>query len=245
MVDWSLWLARWERFQSAYVPERDAQFEAMCRYAIDFTVGGSLRGLDLCAGPGSLGARLVSCAPYARIIAVDADPFLIEIGRSGRGLDSIEWVRADLRVGGWSVALDGPYDVALCATATHWFNDEQLRTIYGETAQLLRVGGAFLIADAMPHGTPSAQAAERAMSERSEARRIATCGEDWVSFWRAAETEPAFAELLADRERVLGSRGPRVMPSLDFHVTALTSAGFSEIGEIWRRDAWGVILAVR
>jgi ubiquinone/menaquinone biosynthesis C-methylase UbiE len=243
---WKAWLARWERFQATYVPEREVQFDTMCRYAIECASGGTLCGLDLCAGPGSLGAHLLARAPSARIVAVDADPFLIEMGRRGRATASINWVRADLRCGGWSAALVGPYDAALCSTATHWFNDEQLRVIYRETAELIRHGGALLVGDTMPHGTTGAQAASRAMLERLEARRIVACdGEDWVSFWRAAEAEPAFADLLAERERVLGRRNPRVVPSLDFHLEALADAGFTDVGEVWRRDAWGVVLAVR
>lgn len=243
---WKEWLARWERFQAAYAPERDAQFDAMCRYAVDSAGGGMLRGLDLCSGPGSLGAHLTARVPSVRVVAVDADPFLIEMGRRGHATKPIEWVRADLRTSGWSSTLLGPYDAALCATSMHWFNDDQVRAIYRETAGILRIGAALLVADAMPNGTPGAQSIERAMTERLEAQRIAAGdGEDWVSFWRAAESEPAFAELLAERERTLGPRGPRVAPSLDFHVAALADAGFADVGEIWRRDAWAVVLAVR
>ena len=243
---WGGWLARWERFQAAYAPERDNQFDTMCGYALDCMTGGTLRAVDVCAGPASLGAHLATRTPCARIVAVDVDPFLIEMGRQARSTPPIEWVRADLRSVGWSLKLDGPFDTALCSTAMHWFSDEQVRAIYREVARLLRPGGAWLVADAMPHGTAGAQAASRSMSERSEGRHIATChSEDWVSFWRAAADEPAFVDLLAERERVLGLRSPRVVPSLDFHVDALRGAGFTDVGEVWRRDAWAVVLAIR
>jgi SAM-dependent methyltransferase len=242
---WDAWLTRWERFQAAYVPERDSQFDAMCRYAEDCTTGGVLRAVDLCAGPASLGAHLVSRAPHARVTAVDADPFLIEMGSHGRAAAHIKWLQADLRFSGWSAELRGPFDAALCSTAMHWFKDEEVRAIYREVTRFLRRGGALLVADAMPHGTAGAQAASRTMLERIEARQIAAgCGEHWVSFWRAAEAEPAFAELLIERVRVLEVRSPRVVPSLEFHIAALADAGFTEIGEVWRRDAWAVVLAV-
>ncbi len=245
-VGWGAWLSRWEAFQAVYVPERDAQFETICRYAVDCAAGAVLRVLDLCAGPGSLGARLATYAPFARIVAVDADPFLIEIGLRAHANVPIRWVRTDLRSTGWSASIPGPFDAALCSTSMHWFNDEQVRAIYRETAGLLRRGGTLLVADTMPHGTPGAQAAGRSMLELSEVRRIATYGgEDWVSFWCAAENEPAFAELLAERERALGRRSSRVVPSLDFHVAALADAGFTDVGEVWRRDAWAVVLAIR
>jgi SAM-dependent methyltransferase len=243
---WEAWLARWERFQAAYAPERDNQFDTMCGYALDCARGGTLRAVDVCAGPASLAAHLAGRAPCARIVAVDVDPFLMEMGRQGRSAIPIQWVRADLRSVGWSMKLGGPFDTALCSTAMHWFSDEQVRAIYGEVARLLRPGGAWLVADAMPHGTAGARAASRSMLEQSEARHMAAChSEDWVSFWRAAEDEPAFADLLTERERVLGLRGPRVAPSLDFHLEALTSAGFTDVGEVWRRDAWAVVLAIR
>lgn len=242
---WDAWLTRWECFQAAYVPERNNLFDAMCRYAEDCTTGGILRAVDLCAGPASLGGRLASRAPHARIIAVDADPFLIEMGRHGRSTSRIKWVQADLRFSGWSAELHGPFDAALCSTAMHWFNDEEVRAIYRETTRFLRRGGALLVADAMPHGTTGAQAASRNMLERVEASQIAAgCGEHWVSFWSAVEAEPAFAELLAERLRILEVRRPRVVPSLEFHIDALAKAGFTEIGEVWRRDAWAVVLAV-
>jgi SAM-dependent methyltransferase len=242
---WDAWLTRWERFQAAYAPERESQFETMCRYAVECGTSSLLRAVDLCAGPGSLGACLASRAPGGRVIAVDADPFLLELGRNGHAAAPIEWIQADLRASGWSTALGGSFDTVLCSTAMHWFNDEQVRAIYREITRFLRRGGAFLVADAMPHGTVGIQAASRTMLERTEARQIeGGDGENWVSFWRAVEAEPAFAELLIERERALGLRPPRVVPSLDFHIAALADAGFSEIGEVWRRDAWAIVLAV-
>ena len=245
-IDWGAWLERWERFQDSYVPERKAQFEMIAEYAVAFEDEGSLIAVDLCAGPGSLGAMVQARRPSANVVAIDVDPFLVELGRLGRPSVPIEWVHADLRLTGWSGAVRRPCDVALCATAMHWFDDEQSRALYREAASIIRRNGAMLISDTFPQGTPAVRALTRGRLGRLSARRQADgTGESWVSFWRAVESEPAFAELVAERTTVLGPRGPRVAPPLEFHLEALTDAGFSEVGEIWRRDAWAVILAIR
>ncbi|MBA3812474.1 MAG: class I SAM-dependent methyltransferase [Caulobacteraceae bacterium] len=244
-VDWAAWLARWERFQATYAPDRDGQFDAICRYAIEFGAKGRLTAVDLCAGPGSLGARLLALAPYAEVTAVDIDPFLIELGRRGRLASPMRWTPADLRAPGWSAALPR-CDVALCATAMHWFDDAEARAIYREAAAMIRSGGALLVADTMPHGADRARSLGHAMLERFCADEIAAGrGETWVSFWRDAEAEPSFAALIAKRHRLLSRRRARVAPPLDFHLAALAEAGFADAGEVWRRDAWAVVLAVR
>lgn len=245
-VGWSAWLARWERFQATYIPERAVQFDLIARYAVEFGGRDMVRAIDLCAGPASLGAALLARAPGARVIGVEIDPFLVELGRRGRPQASILWEHADLRHAGWTVPLPGPYDVVLCSTAMHWFNDEETTEIYRETASIVRRRGALIVADTMPHGTATARAAAHAMLERFSAETIRKGdGESWVSFWRAVEEEPAFSELLSKRTALLGQRRPRVAPSLEFHLEALVDAGFADVGEIWRHDGCAVILAIR
>ena len=52
--------------------------------------------------------------------------------------------------------------------------------------------------------------------------------EDWEQWWAAAQAEPAFAELLAERERRFAQRAHDwVRAGYDFHKSALYEAGFS------------------
>jgi len=78
---WSQWLTRWDRFQEAYVPGRELQFRLIVDYLALLHRDSPLRVLDLCAGPGSFGSRLLEERPDARVVALDHDPWLLELGR--------------------------------------------------------------------------------------------------------------------------------------------------------------------
>ena len=74
------WIARWDRQQEVYLPDREERFTAL----IDAVEAGTGRPdplvLDLGCGPGSLSARLLARIPAATVIAVDADPVTLSLG---------------------------------------------------------------------------------------------------------------------------------------------------------------------
>ena len=67
--------------QCGYLPDREERFTAL----IDAVQEGTSRPdplvLDLGAGPGSLAVRLLDRLPAATVVAVDADPLLLALGR--------------------------------------------------------------------------------------------------------------------------------------------------------------------
>src|SRR5690348_10605445 len=79
------WVARWDSQQLGYLPDREERFTAL----IDAVQEGTSRPdplvLDLGAGPGSLAVRLLDRLPAATVIAVDADPLLLALGRARTG----------------------------------------------------------------------------------------------------------------------------------------------------------------
>ena len=132
-INWQDWLTRWHHQQAGYLPQRAGRFELMLDYVSKQRGTGELKILDLCSGPGSISEVALKRFPNASIVAVDYDPWLLEIGRQVPGLDRIRWVEADLRNDDWlREVAPASFDAVLSATALHWFKAE---------------GGIFLNAD--------------------------------------------------------------------------------------------------
>src|SRR3984957_21138963 len=77
------WIDRWDRQQEVYMADREERFPAL----IDAVEAGAGRPdplvLDLGCGPGSLSVRLLARLPEANVVAVDADPVTLSLGRAG------------------------------------------------------------------------------------------------------------------------------------------------------------------
>jgi trans-aconitate methyltransferase len=248
--DWHSWLQRWEAQQSRSLLDREERFEAM----IDFlraAVGTAPTVVDLGCGPGSLAARLADRLPQARIIAVDADPLLLELGRRAVGSRDgrITWVRADLREGSWTDAVEGQADGALSTTALHWLSPEELTALVGRLAALIRPGGVFLDGDHMTFDASErrlAEAAERLTAEfRQEISEAG--GEGWHEWWAAVEAEPGFEGLLAERRAAGWSGHPDYHRpgELSFLRALLLRSGFAEAATVWQRLDNRVLAAIR
>lgn len=117
------WIERWDLQQQHHLPDREDRFMAL----IDAVEAGAGRPdplvLDLGCGPGSLSARLLDRIPGARVVAIDADPLLLALGRAGyRDRAGLRFAACDLRRPGWAGALglDRPADAAVSTTALHW-----------------------------------------------------------------------------------------------------------------------------
>ncbi|MDQ6744169.1 MAG: class I SAM-dependent methyltransferase, partial [Candidatus Dormibacteraeota bacterium] len=148
--DWTSWLQRWEVQQSGGLPGREDRFQVM----IDFVheaVGSAPTVIDLGCGPGSLALRLVDRLPGATVLAVDADPLLLELGRRAIGDREarIRWMQADLRDPGWIERIGGQVDAAMSTTALHWLSPQELTGMVGGLASVIRPGGVFLNGDHM------------------------------------------------------------------------------------------------
>lgn len=97
---------------------------------------------------------------------------------------------------------------------------------------------------------------ERHQEERAFAREGI---DDWARWWEGLQAIPALAELLVERERLLGygvraaaaattwlrSDDDSHCPSRSFAGAALVEAGFAEVGAIWQELDDYILLAVR
>ncbi|WP_412518476.1 class I SAM-dependent methyltransferase [Actinomadura madurae] len=235
------WIARWDAQQEGYVPDREDRFTVM----IDAVEAAAERPdplvLDLGCGPGSLAGRILDRIPAATVVAIDADPLLLSLGRAVHaGRDGIAFTTLDLREPGWAARLRLPRqaDAAVSTTALHWISPADLRVVYAELATVLRPGGLFLNGDDLhaDDATPGLDRLEGAVRERAAARRHAAVPrpETWAQWWEAIGADPAFAGLRAQSaDDVTGHHGAAAR-LLSAHTEALRTAGFTEIGTLWQ-----------
>ena len=250
-VDWHAWLHRWDVQQTGYLPNREARFNAMFD-VLESLMPAAFVALDLACGPGAISQRLLKRFPQARSIAVDLDPFLLTIGRQTLGdmHGRLRWVEVDLNTPAWIEALGvTQVDAVLSTTALHWLRNDVLARLYHQLGQLLRPGGIFLNGDHMKfavHRETFNQVAATLKTKRHEAAFTQQGIENWEQWWAAAQAEPAFAELLAERERRFAQRAHDWgRAGYDFHQSTLYEAGFREVGTIWQYLDNRVLMAVR
>ena len=247
------WIERWERQQEESLPDREERFTALA----DAVEEGAGRDdpllIDLGCGPGSLAVRLLGRLPRATVIAVDADPVTLTLGRAAyAGRPGLRFAELDLRTPGWAAALglDREADAAVSTTALHWLSEPQLRAVYAELATVLRPGGLLLDGDHLASGqaAPTLARLERALVAREDRRRFpAGHGEGWSGWWEAVAADPALAAYAAERARRAVDASHHGSPSglLATHLDALRAAGFTEAGTLWQRGGNRLLCAVR
>jgi SAM-dependent methyltransferase len=247
------WITRWDRQQEVYLPDREERFTAL----IDAVEVGTGRPdpliLDLGCGPGSLSVRLLARIPAATVIAVDADPVTLSLGRAAYAdVPALRFFDVDLRAAGWETALGiepGQVDAVVSTTALHWLSAAELRALYRVLASLLRLGGLFLDGDHLrldEARNPALARLDRAIEE-AEGRRRFPDGhtEDWRQWWQAVAADSALAGAAAERERrEVHHHGPE-STMLAVHTDALVAAGFAEVGTLWQRGSNRLLAGIR
>jgi SAM-dependent methyltransferase len=177
------------------------------------------------------------------VVAVDADPVLLALGRSAwPDRPGLRFAELDMRSGGWagSLGLDRPADAAVSTTALHWLTARALAALYAEVATVLRPGGLLLDGDHLREDeteSPVLARLGRALIEQAEQRHPAgDDAETWSGWWDAVAEDPALTELLAQRQRLALDTEHHGSPAglLRTHVDALRAAGFTEIGTLWQ-----------
>ena len=180
---------------------------------------------------------MLSQRPRSCVVAVDYDPWLLELGRRTASR-SIAWIDADLRAR-WRGALpEKRYDAVVATTAMQWFEDDEVGRIYRDVAALTCT---FLTSDLIAAGGANA----REVARLATLRRRSRGGEHWSDFWSDARTEAVFADLLEERDRRFAGRPPMPSRPLEFHESALRAAGFADVDEIWRHGENAILLARR
>ena len=148
-VDWTAWLRRWDAQQEGYLSDREERFTVIVEAVA--TMGDSPLVLDMGCGPGSLSARVLSRLPASRVVAVDADPVLLSLGRHALGdfRGRLHWVDADLRDDSWpsTLPVEPLFDAIVSTTALHWLHVSELARLYERVSGLVRKGGLFIDGD--------------------------------------------------------------------------------------------------
>jgi SAM-dependent methyltransferase len=246
------WIERWDAQQQAYLPDREDRFTAMIDAVEEVAGRPDPLVLDLGSGPGSLAVRLLRRLPEASVLAIDADPLTLALGRAAwQDVAGLEFLDLDLRAPGWSaeLRLERQPDAAVSTTALHWLPQPALAALYAELAGLLRPGGVLLNGDHLGEddATPVLQRLDRSLIEREERRRFPSGHpEGWTDWWDAAAADPALADLYAQREarRVDSEHHGSPAGRLSVHAEALRAAGFAEVGTIWQRGENRVLCGV-
>ena len=249
------WIARWDRQQEVYLPDREDRFAALA----DAVEAGTGRQdpliLDLGCGPGSLALRLLARIPAATVIAVDTDPVTLALGRAAHAdVPGLRFLDLDLRAPGWErelgVVPGSEFDAVVSTTALHWLSAAELRALYRVLAGLLRPGGLFLDGDHLrldEAENPVLARLDRVVEEAEARRRLVDgrAAEDWGQWWQAVAADPALAGVAAERDRrVPHHHGPEGV-QLAVHLAALRAAGFAETGTLWQRGANRILAAIR
>lgn len=246
-ADLAGWLARWDAQQQRHIPDREERFTAMVDAVAAFA-GPEPRVLDLGCGPGSLSARVLDRLRGASIVAIDADPVLLAIGRGAlSGQTRLQFLDADLRAD-WVSLLPstGPYDAAVSTTALHWLSLEQLVALYRTLAGVLRPGAIFLDGDRLDFDHDQRTIAAGAHEVRPEWPDAPEGAEDYDAWWSAVVADPALADDVAERARRWHAHPHEdESHSYEFHRSALFSAGFTEVGTLWQHLANRVLVAIR
>jgi trans-aconitate methyltransferase len=100
------WIDRWDRQQEVYMADREERFTALID-AVETAAGRpDPLVIDLGCGPGSLSVRLLDRLPAATVVAVDADPVTLSLGRAAHaGRPGLRFADVDLRAPGWESGL--------------------------------------------------------------------------------------------------------------------------------------------
>ncbi|MEU7614223.1 class I SAM-dependent methyltransferase [Micromonospora sp. NPDC049204] len=244
---WS-WQESWDRQQEAFMPDREHRFATMLDTVDAVLDARPPRVLDLAGGTGTISLRTLARFPDAEVTLLDLDPALLAIAGATLA-DRATIVPADLGAPEWRAALPHrDYDAVLTATALHWLPADRLGQLYAELRDVLRPGGVFVNADHMPDDTLP-ELTKRLMDrarDRRNARYAAGAVLSWSDWWERAGADPALAPLVTQRQDIYPTgHSPEWNPPASWHLAALTTAGFSEVGTVWRGGPDAAVAAVR
>jgi trans-aconitate methyltransferase len=247
-INAAAWQESWDRQQEAYLPDREERLTAMLDTVDAVTDGRPPQILDLAGGTGSISLRALRRFPDANTTLVDIDPVLLTLARASLDHRSTV-VSADLRTPGWLESLPHrEFDAVLTATALHWLPADRLADLYAEIRTVLRPGGVLVNADHMPDdGLPNLSKRLGAWADaRRTARYDAGAVLSWEGWWRHVAEDPTLGPLVAERTRVFADKhSSESEEPVSWHLAALTAAGFTETGIVWRGARDAAVVGVR
>ena len=251
MNKWRQRLATWDAQQDLYRPDRERGLRAMSDVlgcALPFE---RPRVLDLACGCGSVTARILDAVPSARVVGIDRDPVLLRIAREiWAGDPRVTFEQADLRDGAWRDRHGvGQFDAVVTAASTHWFEPDDLSSLYLAIATSLRPGGLFANLDWIPMArAPELQRLSDAYVQDWE-RQLTPEREGqlspWRQWWAQTLADPDLAARTGERSAMKLPRSAEYFADEDWHRSELIGAGFAEVGVIWRWFSSAVMVSRR
>lgn len=153
-----------------YVPEREAQIEAMCSLVPRLEVAHDV--LDLCCGEGLLTRALLDRLPDVRVIALDGSEAMLESTErlAGARAERLVTRRIDLADTSWR-QFASPLRAVVSSLAVHHLDGAGKRRLFCDLARVLAPGGALVIADLIAPTTSEAVALAAATWDEEVCRR--------------------------------------------------------------------------
>ncbi len=233
MIDWQTWFERWEAMQNCYIPQRRYRFGLLLTLP-DLSPEDEISILDLGCGPGSLAFQALRIYPRARVLAVDANPILLEMGRAMARRDHrVRFLQADLREP-WSWR-DQSYDLVVSATALHWLTSEHLATAYGRAYDALTPGGWFLNSDHIAADDAVLQKRYRELLGATQRQALClSSADDWDGYWAALTAALGQHPSQATPDEGTLWEGNDDGQPRSYHLEALRATGFSHVMFHWQ-----------
>lgn len=248
---WRRLLSSWDAQQELYRPDRELGLRAICGLVAETHTSGAPWVLDLACGCGSVTARLLEAMPSAHVVGIDRDPVLLRIAQEIWADDPrVAFERADLREVGWRERLGGrQFDAVVTAASLHWFEPDDLAALYRVIASTLAPGGLFANLDWIP--IAQAPGLQRLCdgSMRAWQRQVAPpdggSQSPWRAWWALVLADPDLVGEAAARSSMGLPQPAEFFGDEDWHRSALSAAGFAEVGVIWRSSSSAVIVAMK
>ena len=151
--DWASrdYVLEWADRQDDSEPHRDQAFGVIAA-TMPFDRDAPIKILDIGSGYGALTFYLLSQFPNAQAVCHDGSAEMLALGRErlAKFKDRVKFIQSDLSEPGWSKKLAGPFDAVVSSIAIHNVREHAtIRSIYGESFELLNPGGWFLNLDRM------------------------------------------------------------------------------------------------
>lgn len=192
--------------------------------ALAMPADAALRAIDLGVGTGYFTQQFLRRYPNARVLAIDAAPTILELGRVRLepARDRVEFITADFRKLRTLAPRAVMYDVVLSSFALHHLNAADKLSVARDAHALLAPGGWLLNADIIVSESPDIEARIQELRVAGIVRRAGGN----VEHFRTAESTRAFLDKLEADD---GDQPQTLSTDLE----TLRSAGFRGVAALW------------
>ncbi len=235
-------LNHWHSQQQAYVEARDFRTNTVVLMLKKHAerLGRKIKVLDLCCGPGSLGTAILQEIEEAEVVGVDMDPILLRLAEETNAFgEKMQFIRVNVTDENWQEQLPHKnFDAIVSATALHWLQPEQLAKLYLQLPNILNPKAIFLNADHLfydVYNEPFLNDVSWEIRDEYEAKKFGEGVMNWDDWWKVALHYPGW-EKEAELWHQLFDKGFDTIAKVNvqFHLSALSAAGFSETAQIYK-----------